>query len=649
MTSAASTLKYNCPKALWPFGQLHFRCLRSGLQSVAFWLVLCPLGLAAQPDSSYSLPEALVRDVVFEKTGYASWTADSLPSIGALALSERLMLDNPLFIRATAPGALATLSARGLGPSHTPVFWQGFNLQSPQNGVVDAALIPVWQTDQVEVRYGGQSAALSSGAMGGTVLIESGGRLAEPPGWSGQVNLRGGSFGRMEAGADVVRTGQTLRTESRVAWQRCDNDFPFENTALIGSPQVRQTNNAVERTDIQHFTQIALGRRHLAGWSLWYQQANRQIPPSMTESASNNWQRDRAFRATGQWQTSVSANRRWEHRIAWFDESIFFRQIQGVDSSRARSLAWRSEYFERLPRGWALRAGAAATLQWASADGYADTAKWYREARPAVFGLVEKSFKGGKATFLVRQEWQGWKAVPLTWSFGAQWRAFRMHFSKNYLLPTFNDRFWLGLGQPDLRSESGYSAEAGCRIFNKRGLQAETSVFSAWIDDLILWQPGADGIFRPSNARKVWSRGGGLQLSYDRQWGQNRLSIQSAWQYSLVTNTAVYAGGAEVLGKQLTYVPRHLANASLQYRFGALQLAYLHQWTGARFVTTDNAASLKAYQTGSFFALYRLDVGKRQSLQFNVQYMNCWGTAYQVIAFRPMPGRNWKAGCSWTF
>ncbi|HNM25550.1 MAG TPA: TonB-dependent receptor [Saprospiraceae bacterium] len=635
----------NCPKALRPFGQLLFTAVRSvGLLSVLYGLV--PQRLAAQQDT---LPEALVRDIVFEKTGFATWKADSLPLGNALALSDRLLFDNPLFVRANAPGTLATLSARGLGPSHTPVFWQGFNLQSPQNGVVDAALIPVWRNDQVAVRYGGQSAALSNGAMGGAVLIESGAMLSASPGWSGHIDVSGGSFGRVETGLDLSCSGQGFRTETRMLWQRSDNDFPFDNTALIGMPHVRQANNAMERTDIQHFTQMAIGARHLVGWSVWYQRANRQIPPAMTEAASQNWQRDRSFRAVGQWQTNVSASQRWEHRIAWFDETIYFRQAGDVDSSRARSLAWRSEYVARLRGDWKLRAGAAATLQWAAADGYTDTARWYRETRPAAYGLVEKSFGGFKASFLLRQEWQERRAVPLTWSAGLEWGPIRAHFSRNYLLPTFNDRFWLRLGQSDLRSESGYSADFGGRFWEKGGLRAEASVYSAWIDDLILWQPGNDGVFRPSNARKVWSRGGAATLNWKRRWRKNLLSFQGTWQYSLVTNTAVYAGEKAVLGKQLTYVPRHLSSAGVQYRFRALQVAYLHQWTGARFVTTDNAASLKAYQTGSLLALYRLGLGKRQALEFNFQYLNCWGAAYQLIAYRPMPGRNWKAGCSWTF
>ncbi len=101
-----------------------------------------PDRLAAQSDTSRLLPTVLVRDASLEKTGFSTWKADSLPVVTTLSLSERLALENPLAVRANAPGTLATLSARGLGPSHTPVFWQGFNLQSLQNGVVDVDFIP---------------------------------------------------------------------------------------------------------------------------------------------------------------------------------------------------------------------------------------------------------------------------------------------------------------------------------------------------------------------------------------------------------------------------------------------------------------------------------------------------------------------------
>lgn len=55
----------------------------------------------------------------------------------------------------------------------SPVLWNGLPLQSAMHGVVDLALIPIWPGDRVEVRYGGQSAAQSSGSMGGSVILES--------------------------------------------------------------------------------------------------------------------------------------------------------------------------------------------------------------------------------------------------------------------------------------------------------------------------------------------------------------------------------------------------------------------------------------------------------------------------------------------
>jgi len=118
----------------------------------------------AQQDSFLVLPPATIVDARFERTGYAVWQADSLPFSGTLGLSDRLSWDNALLLRTQSPGGLSTVSARGAGPSRTPVVWQGINLQSTMNGVVDVSLIPLWAGDRVLLRYGGQSAAQSSGA-----------------------------------------------------------------------------------------------------------------------------------------------------------------------------------------------------------------------------------------------------------------------------------------------------------------------------------------------------------------------------------------------------------------------------------------------------------------------------------------------------
>ncbi|MBK7936794.1 MAG: Plug domain-containing protein [Lewinellaceae bacterium] len=152
-------------------------------------LLLPLLPAHGQQDTTRILPAATIRDARFDRTGLTAWKADSLPLGGVISLADRLLWENPITLRINGPGLLATVSARGAGPTRTPVFWNGLNLQSPQHGVVDVSLLPLWPGDRLEVRYGGQSAAQSSGAMGGTILVEpafSGGQ-----GFSG---IAGGSW-----------------------------------------------------------------------------------------------------------------------------------------------------------------------------------------------------------------------------------------------------------------------------------------------------------------------------------------------------------------------------------------------------------------------------------------------------------------------
>lgn len=603
---------------------------------------------AQHPDSlEQALPEINILGANLDKTGYANRLLDSLPPTHPLPLAQRLILDNLLFIRANAPGTLATLSARGLGPSHTPVFWQGFNLQSPQNGVVDASLLPVWPGDRVELRYGGQSAALSSGAMGGAVMIESAGRQWQNnTGWHPSVGISAGSFGRFEGRAGLNWSEESFSSETRIGWQLAENHFPYVNTTQIGAPRVRQQNNALRKIDVQHISRIGVGRRRLASLAVWGQSANREIPPAMTEASSTSWQRDQSIRVVGGWQIQNGTRFRLEHKAAYFDESIRFQLMGDVDSSRARTAAWRSELTMALAPNWLFKTGGAFTRQWAIADGYQDSSRWFVRNQIAAYGMLEHGIPHGRLTVLLRQEWFGQESAPFTWSVGGEWRGWRFHLSRNFLMPTFNDRYWRGLGNPALRPESGYSGDLGWRFPKHRHWEGEASVFHALVDELILWQPGVDGIFRPENARKVWSRGAEIRAGYRQSWGAYRFKIHLNWQYTFVTNTAVYAGEEQVLNKQLPYTPQHLAGMQFQQYWKNWTAVYLHQFTDVRFTTTDNASRLPAYQSGTLMLQYLFNAkGHQWAVDFTLE--NCWNQAYQVIAYRPMPGRNWRAGVYW--
>ena len=81
--------------------------------------------------------------------------------------------------------------------------------------------------------------------------------------------------------------------------------------------------------------------------------------------------------------------------------------------------------------------------------------------------------------------------------------------SKDFRIPTINDRFWSPGGVENLLPESGFSQEIGAKL-HKNTTQFTSSfdatLFNRNIDNWILWLPNA-GYWSPRNILLVWSRG----------------------------------------------------------------------------------------------------------------------------------------------
>ncbi|HRI59133.1 MAG TPA: TonB-dependent receptor, partial [Saprospiraceae bacterium] len=468
-------------------------------------------------------------------------------------------------------------------------------------------------------------------------------------------------------------------------------DFPFKNTAQLGQPDVKQVNNGLEKLDIQQFNRFIFNEKNTVKTAFWHQRAFREIPPAMTEAPSETDQRDRSSRVVAAWEHSPGARTLWQTRAAYVDEAIFFNLRGDVDSSRARTALLNSEYAAVAGQQLSWKAGGTTIRQWAQADGYADTARWYGQTRLAGFGMAEWRLPNGRLTALLRQEWAENQAAPFTWSLGGQLGcgkagALRFHVSRNFNLPTFNDRFWLEYGKTELKPEKGYSGDAGWvfstehltsgEALSKRTFSAEITAFQLLLDDWILWQPGADGIFRPGNLRKVWSRGAEISSSWQLAVGSWQMKISGRYQYVKATNVEVYGGSEDVLKKQLPYTPNHNAGASVQIEKAWFSAAYLHQWTGECFTTSDNAAVLDGFGTGNLLLRIHptpgpsptgrgdvehtatpsvfstehstspLPVGEGPGVGWSLDFRleNIWNTPYQIIAYRPMPGRSFRLG-----
>lgn len=601
------------------------------------------------PDSlaGKTLPEFLVMDRQPELSGYNTWKPDSIPQFMAVSLADRLLWENAIDVRSNGPGVLSTLSIRGAGPNRTPIFWNGISLLSPMNGVMDASLVPVWPTDQLDVQFGGQSALQSSGAMGGSVKIVQGlpGSLK---GWEGSLQTAAGSFNRWDAGAALGWNGPRFSSTARIMRVWAENDFSFLKQGLDGRfYPAKQPNNAVQRFDFQQFNTWKIHPAHTLGTSYWRQDAYRELPPANTEAPKNTWQTDCSHRFILHWDAKTSNRSSLQNKLAYLHDDLAFYLSGDTDTSKSRQLIWITEYsWKQKFISW--KTGANAMHQWVQVDGYSDSIKWFGQTRLSAYGMGAWRLGKLSGVLLLRQEYAESQAAPFSGSLGAVYRladagAIQMHLARNFNLPTLNDRFWRNLGNINLKPEQGWSADLGWE-YKQESVSAGIRMYHLVVDDWILWQPDETGLFRPGNLRKVWGRGLEGTVGWQAKWDDLSLSMSSRWQWSATTHVAVYGGSENVLGKQLPYTSRFTAGNNLSMRYKTYSLTYLQQITGKRPDVVGKP--LPGFTTGTLLASISWF---RQRLILDIRCENIWNTRYEIFRFRPMPGRSWRLGLAYQF
>ncbi len=572
---------------------------------------------------------------------------DSVALLSSINLTEAFA-DGRLGIWAAqnGPGGLATLSARGAGGSRTAVVWNGLPLQSAMNGVTDGSLLSFFENDKISVQTGGASSLAGSGSIGGTVSLTAG--FPQKTGWSGHAGSDVGSFGswREEGGVFFKNTrgnGGGLRGQFSTAL----NDFPFKNTSRIGAPTVRQVNARQQKADLQQFNQFVFNEKTVATTAVWLTVSDRQIPPTMTEALHDDRQLDTSLRATASILRQIDRRLSLRARGGWMYESIFFHWSGGDEFSRAKTLLGEVEGVFSTARS-TLRLGLFTDRQTASSDSYDGR---FRRVDRAMFLFQTVDFQKVTVSLTGRAAFSDRRRVVPTGSVGFEKKGGdsgfrpRLHLSRNYALPTFNDRFWATGGNPDLQPEGSWSAEAGSSFSKKFGektaWRADLTAFSMWVDDWIQWSPeaGNPSFWRPHNFKKVRSAGLEFSAGFDQRLPRGwRLSLDGNGRLNQLRSLKFYENSQP---DGPIRQPVALVGGRAVVSKGRLQAVFSQNFTG--FSEGLRAAGFKDYSVGSL-AFFFTRPSRAGTARAFLKIDNLWGRDFQVLPFRAMPGRSFRAG-----
>ncbi|MBT0607359.1 TonB-dependent receptor plug domain-containing protein [Aequorivita echinoideorum] len=586
--------------------------------------------LNAQTDPVTALDDVYLTPFKIQDSAYtvtATVLKDSVLKRNQASLTNLLTFNTPIYFKENGLGMVSSPSFRGTTASQTAVLWNGININSQTTGQTDFNTINTRGYNKIEVKPGG-SVVDGSGAIGGSIHLEN--ELNYNKGFSNQLFMNYGEFNTYGVDYRTTYSSENLSVMLGVARNGSDNDYPFpERERKNVNGQYQNTNVAFAagsklnlKNKLNFYANVYDGRRNFS------------VP---TPNALKTKYTDFNTRALVEWESiwgsfasnlKVASTTEEYNYFANIDSDFFtFGTVESVIAKYSLDYS--------ISKKMLLSAGGNFTRN--SGEG-SDISSETRNLAAALLGFKHFISKSFLYEITLRQETNENYGNPLLYSAGisaevTDFYQLKLNTSKNFRIPTFNDLYWTGLGNPDLKPETSYQGEVSNKFHINNASLLVTGYYNT-VTDLLRYIPGNDGIFRPKNTNEVEIYGIESVLSANKDFGKHKLNATATYAYTVSENKET--------GNQLTYVPFHKFTASVGYGVGNFSAYYQHLQNGKVYTSTDNSEEniLNSYMTANLGAEYSF--GKRKRYMLGVQALNLWNAAYQSALNRPMPGRNFN-------
>jgi len=622
-----------------------------------FYIILLVLpvistGQVIFPDDTIRIKEVIVKGSLLANNsgGYKQTVLDSsmLVDYSLNNLSEIITETTSLFIKSYGTGGIATTSFRGTGASHTKLTWNEININSPMVGQADLSLIPAGFIDELRIYYGGGSISVGEGGLGGIINIET------KPDWKTESDILAsfgaGSFDRYSSLVKIRSGGKRFQSSTKAFFLSARNDFRFLNSVTYSEPVFERRKNAelFQKGLIQEF--YFKGEKSIASARLWYQSSDRNLPPTMLMSQTENKEQqvDEFLRAMIGYERH---NRNVNHKISlalFSDRLDYLNELASIDSrNHSKTLISKGVVEIIIGNRSKMNITLNNELNIVNSVNYSEL----KARNVSTLTVSARRLFGEKLgiNILMRELMNDRKLLFPDFTAGMDFRMInnkgsylKLSFTRNSRVPSLNDLYWNPGGNPELKNEYSYSGEISWDIKSEINkalmLESEISIYSNRIRDMIQWKPGEHSYWSPVNINSVNTTGieSGLNLSYKI----NRLSVRFTGVYAFTSAHVINSDDDNnINGKQLIYVPENLFNLCIKINFRSFYYSWTVSFTGKRYTDADNTHYLPGFILNNSIIGIKIKSGKN-SFDLNLKADNIFGTTYQTIAYHPMPGRS---------
>ena len=603
-------------------------------------------------DSTVVLPEIVVTDArlpAVSKDATARITTvpvgDASPLVNDVA--DILKYHAGINIRNYGPAGLSSISIRGGTTSQVALVYDGVQLINPQLGELDVSLFGTMGLGTVQVIHGSGSSWLGGHAASGVVSIEP----ARFKSTTTSIKVGAGSFGKLSTGFSSHYVGTGASVDLSYLYNSVAGDFRFLDDTRFPAESVRREN--ANRTGHEIVARVAFDA-NLPTVGVAVSTTSRGLPGSVGATPANEEQRDSNLRIWARQAFRIGGNLKTLSKLSIQRYGIrYTNPVRAINDLGITSVASLEQQMLRTTAKNQIVLGGSVQRTTARHPSLADVESEFAEA----LYLSTESFLS-RLVFNSSLRYDRYQLVDSsTWQIVSPRAGINVALNssgrvrlkssvgRSSSVPTFNDRFWTGVGavgNRELKPESGWGIDAG--IFVSTALvKLELTGYLTKVRDQIEWRPGQNSIWTPSNVGSVSNKG--LESSMQLSKVVGDLQITGNVHYNITVATDRSDPASSTYGKQLRYIPRQSGSYFLRGTLLDNSVSIAGQVSSARFVTSDEMQSIPEFATLDL-EYQRVITVWDNTMTGIARINNIFGTRYALISGYPMPGRNYEFGIS---
>lgn len=589
------------------------------------------LALTLPYGSEEPVSDSLYPVTITSDRGLVVSRIDSVSLSNVIDVSEALLRSHGLQINDNGGlSALKTVSLRGLGSAHTAVYVDGVRVGNVQSGQPDLGQFDLASIGSVAVDYAQNSISFNTARP-----------LFGSSTFSGRARMYAGSFGTYLPSVRLdFRLSEAYSLSANVSGVFSKGNFKCPD----GSHRI---NNDISqgRASLDLWGILEGGDLHI---KMYYNHTDRGTPGSFLWPSSDR-QNDRNAFVQGVLRKRFSKIYSLNVSMKGAYDDLSYFSSYGDSRYRQIETQLNTSHSFRISDAWNI--SAAADFWW---DGLNST--MYSASRTSVLASVGASYRSERVSVNAALEYSvafdkgALSRNAFSPSIGMRAEIVRgldvVAFARRaYRVPTFNELYYAGFGNPSLRPEDAWLTDIGLDyasdpLISVLRFKAKLDVFYNRLTDKIISAPTSDdpNIWQPYNIGKVRTAGAdalcGLVFTMDR-W-----TVISDVKYSYISSMNLHTG------TPVPFTARHVLSVNADVDYAGWSLNALWQMRAGR---SDGYGDLPAWNTLDASFSKNFSLGKSNVLDIKIMVKNIFDCRYETVSGYPMPGRSFMGGIEYKF